>query len=157
MKRTGARSCEESVFLGGLPARPCEISHGLRIITRALPQTIHDDMRMPKVGQIFVATNFVAFDDFLVNANWISGWLQSKHISSQDARREYVRCARNLRTNLSNLDLVEREEDQHNVVQHKKIVTEALTSELCSFRDVPLTKALLQQFEAIRSRYKLLV
>ena len=50
-------------------------------------QSMHDYVQMPKSGQVHMATNYDAYTACLVNPRWITGYLQSKKISEEDAKK----------------------------------------------------------------------
>ena len=53
-------------------------------------QSMHHYVQMPKAGQVHMTTNYDAYTEFLVNPRWITGYLQSKKISEEDAKKVSV-------------------------------------------------------------------
>ncbi len=117
----------------------------------------HYYLQMPKIGGVWCGTNVPAFRKFAVNPRWVTTFWQSGHLTLESARSEYVKCKMNLMQNLQNLDVVSREMQASFLADKMRIIQEALTAELCEFRDVPEKAVFLDQFKRIRSRYKFLV
>ena len=118
---------------------------------------LHYYLQMPKHGSVWHATNLDAFTQFPVNPRWITSFVQSGHLESEDAKREYIKCCINLTSNLQNLQAVTKAQEDVLVRQKMAIIEEALSGELCSFRKVRKKSVFLDHLKAIRSRYKFLV
>ena len=116
---------------------------------------MHYYLQCCEKGGVFVATNRPAFHSFPMNPNWMAPWLQSGKFELPKAREQYVRCCRNLRSKLGNLEDLTTEREQALMVEKKNVVTEALASELRGFKTLSCQAAFLAQFDSILGRYKI--
>lgn len=111
----------------------------------------------PKRGVLFQAHSKEAFRDFAVNAEWIWTLLQGQKIEIQDARREFVKSAKNLSRHMGNLETYEREltaaslEDE---IRRKAALFEAHRK---PFKRIPLVQRFLALHKKAAERRPFLV
>ena len=141
---------------GALPAHARQGETGTSRHSRS-KAPMHYYLQCGKKGSVFFTTNRPAFSSFPVNPNWIAPWLQSGKLEIPEARQQYVRCCRNLRCHLGNLETLTREREDELLAEKKSIITQALALELRRFKTVPCQSEFLAQFGRIQGRYKFLV
>ena len=98
----------------------------------------HYYLNSPKISSVCVASNKVPFVDYMVNTQWIWNSVQGGKMSYQSARQELIRCGKNIRHNLSDLDawnaatvdmqLATRVAEVQNIVQSQQRVFRQLDS-----------------------------
>jgi hypothetical protein len=69
----------------------------------------HYYIQGPKTSKIFSSGKQAPFVDFSVKSEWISSRVQDGKFSLECCREEFVKCGRNVRENLANLDIVTQE------------------------------------------------
>jgi hypothetical protein len=69
----------------------------------------HYYIQGPKTSKIFSSGKQAPFVDYSVKSEWISSRVQDGKFSLECCREEFVKCGRNVRENLANLDIVTQE------------------------------------------------
>ena len=78
----------------------------------------HYYIQGPKTSKIFASGKQFPFLDSSVKSEWVSSRIQDGKFSLEACREEFVKCGRNLRENLANLDLVQQERSHMAMKEH---------------------------------------
>jgi hypothetical protein len=110
-----------------------------------------------KRGRVFTVTSRRAFKDFQVQANWVLNLLQSEKITEEQARGYLALCVGGSSRCMADLNTMAEELQRR---AYRRLVAETdviLNKTLCPCKTFPEVQDWLEQYEAIRPRYKFLV
>lgn len=147
------RSADAVAFWASLPVKSLD-RH--RSHTAARAGAGHYYLQCPKLGQVWCAGSLQAYRDFAVNPEWITNFVQSGKLTLGDARREYVKCGKNLAHHLRNLALLEEERERLQLEGRVQRTLERLQAAVRPRRHYPLVDEVWlaeQRVEAHRQRF----
>lgn len=118
----------------------------------------HFYLQVPKVGGIFVATNYEACTAFAIAPDWVTNLWQCHKISDETARMQYVRAKKHIKAYLDNVDYHQKCVEDSAVALRKADALASLEPYRKRAKPLPLVDAeFLPQFSQPMFRRKFLV
>ena len=84
------RSLASGLGLGSMYASHIKVVDPVTAKKANGAQSMHYYVQMPKAGQVHLSTNYNAYTAFLVSPRWITGYLQFRKTSEEDAKKVSV-------------------------------------------------------------------
>ena len=117
----------------------------------------HYYIQGPKTSQIFSSGKQVPFVDYSVKSEWVSSRVQDGKFSLEGCREEFVKCGRNVRENLANLDIVSQERTHLAMREHINEVQRRLRLSRMPVHTYEQVESFHAQFGTEKDRRPLLV